>query len=115
MDNNEQNVNAARPGEENSLNLLDIWNMVLDYKWWYVLSVAACLALALLYIYVTPKTYQRVAKVIINEESGSNVMSDLLTMAGGAGSGAGSYSSNANNEAEAFASPDLMEKVVRRC
>ena len=114
MDNNEQNVNAARPGEENSLNLLDIWNMVWDYKWWYVLSVAACLALALLYIYVTPKTYQRVAKVIINEESGSNVMSDLLTMAGGAGSGAGSYSSNANNEAEAFASPDLMEKVVRR-
>ena len=98
--------------EDNSLNLSDIWNMIWDYKWWYLICTAVCLFAAVLYIYVTPKSYVRTAKVIINEDAQANVMSDLLSMTGGGG--AGSYSSNANNEAEAFASPDLMTKVVER-
>ena len=113
MDNNKElNAEPVRTAEENSLNLRDIWNMIWDNKWWYVVSVAVCLFVAMIYIYVTPKTYVRTAKVIINEETGANVMSDLLSMTGG--NGDASYSSNANNEAEAFASPDLMKKVVER-
>ena len=98
--------------EESSFSLTDLWNMIWGYKWFYVISVVVCLCLAALYLYVTPKSYVRVAKLIINEDAQANVMSDLISMTGG--SGAGSYSSNANNEAEAFASPDLMEKVVER-
>ena len=88
--------------DESSFSLSDLWNMIWGYKWFYVISVAVCLCLAALYLYVTPKSYVRVAKLIINEDAQANVMSDLISMTGG--SGAGSYSSNANNEAEAFAS-----------
>ena len=98
--------------EESSFSLTDLWNMIWGYKWFYVISTVVCLCIAALYLYVTPKSYVRVAKLIINEDAQANVMSDLISMTGG--SGAGSYSSNANNEAEAFASPDLMEKVVER-
>ncbi len=101
-----------RPQENSPLTLSDMWNMVWGYKWWYVFSVIVCLLLAALYLYVTPAKYVRIAKIIINEDVQSNVMSDLITMAGASGSD--SFSSNANNEAEAFASPDLMEKVVKR-
>lgn len=107
-----ENLNSVQQNEESSMTLSDIWHLIWDYKWWYVLSVAVCIMIAVFYLYVTPPEYVRVAKVIINEDVQSNVMSDLITMAGGAGSD--SFSSNANNEAEAFASPDLMEKVVRR-
>ena len=107
-----ENLNSVQQNEESSMTLSDIWHLIWDYKWWYVLSVAVCIMIAVFYLYVTPPEYVRVAKVIINEDVQSNVMSDLITMAGGVGSD--SSSSNANNEAEAFASPDLMEKVVRR-
>ena len=107
-----ENLNSVQQNEESSMTLSDIWHLIWDYKWWYVLSVAVCIMIAVFYLYVTPPEYVRVAKVIINEDVQSNVMSDLITMAGGVGSD--SFSSNANNEAEAFASPDLMEKVVRR-
>ena len=109
----ELNGNIQQPvQEENSLNLSDVWHLIWDFRWWYVLSVALCLIAAFLYLYVTQSTFSRTAKIIINEDVQSNVMADLITMAGGPGTD--SYSSNANNEAEAFASPDLMEKVVRR-
>ena len=109
----ELNGNIQQPvHEENSLNLSDVWHLIWDFRWWYVLSVALCLIAAFLYLYVTQSTFSRTAKIIINEDVQSNVMADLITMAGGPGTD--SYSSNANNEAEAFASPDLMEKVVRR-
>ena len=107
-----ENLNSVQQNEESSMPLSDIWHLIWDYKWWYVLSVAVCIMIAVFYLYVTPPEYVRVAKVIINEDVQSNVMSDLITMAGGAGSD--SFSSNANNEAEAFASPDLMEKVVNQ-
>ena len=79
MDNNKDlNAEQVRTAEENSLNLRDIWNMIWDNKWWYVVSVSVCLFVAMIYIYVTPKTYVRTAKVIINEETGETSMPNVF-------------------------------------
>ena len=109
---NEMNREPEFRENEQNLTLGDIWGMFWNYRWWYVLSVVLCLLIAMFYLYITPDKYTRVAKVIVNEDVQTLSMSDIFSMAGGQGSS--SYSSNTNNEAEAFASPDLMEQVVRR-
>ena len=51
--------------EESTISIVDIWHMIWDYKWWYVLCAFVCVCVAALYLYRTPDTYQRTAKVII--------------------------------------------------
>ena len=98
--------------EESTLTLTDIWGMVWGYKWWYVASVIFCLFVVCVYIYRTPDTYQRTAKVIIDESEQSTTMRNLTQLTGGITS----LRANASvaNEMEAFSSPDLMQKVVER-
>ena len=50
------NITPAQQEEEQTIRLADIWVMVWNHKWWYVFSLAACLFLALFYLYRTPKT-----------------------------------------------------------
>jgi hypothetical protein len=94
-----------------TLPIADIWAMIRNNNWWYVVSVMLFLSLAVYYLYRTPNTYSRVEKVIVDEDSQSSMMRDLTAFAGynrmryGRGT-------NVDNEIEAFASPDLMEQVV---
>ena len=112
MTENYTNPNIQNNEEESTLSLMDIWHMVWDYKWWYVVSTFFCLVAVVFYIYRTPDTYQRTAKVIIDESEQSSTMKSLTQMAGGmAGLQA---SSTVANEMEAFSSPDLMQKVVEK-
>ena len=53
--------------EESAIQLADLWVMIWDHKWWYVASAAICLCFGLAYLYRTPDTYLRSAKVIIDE------------------------------------------------
>jgi len=98
--------------EESSITLSDLWNMIWDYKWWYVACTAICLFFVAFYIYRTPDTYVRTAKVIIDESDQDATMRSLGAITGGAMR----MRSNATvvNEMEAFSSPDLMQMVVER-
>lgn len=102
--------------EEGTLRLADIWNLALemiwDYKWWYVASVAVCLCLCVLYIYRTPDTYTRTAKVIIDESDQDATLRSIGALTGGAAGISGNTS--VANEMQALASPDLMQEVVER-
>lgn len=97
--------------DENNFNLSDIWGMIWGYKWWYVLSLAICIVCAAFYLYRTPSTYSRSAKVIIDEDAQDATLRDIANISGFSGQGA---SVNVNNEVEAFSSPDLMTTVVER-
>ena len=98
--------------EESALRLSDLWEMIWGYKWWYVASVVLCLVFVAFYIYRTPDTYVRTAKVIIDESEQDATMRSLGAITGGAMR----MRSNATvaNEMEALASPDLMQMVVER-
>ena len=97
--------------EQSDFNFSDIWGMIWGYKWWYVLSLGICLVFALFYLYKTPATYSRSAKVIINEDAQDATLRDIANISGFAGQGS---SINVNNEVEAFSSPDLLQTVVER-
>ena len=112
VENQYNNHNNFDNQEENSISLNDIWRMIWDYKWWYVASVACCLIVYIFYIYRTPNSYVRTAKVIIDESEQSATMRNLTSLS----VGMGGLRANAQvaNEMEAFRSPDLMQVVVER-
>ncbi len=98
--------------EESALTLSDIWVMIWGYKWWYVACVCFCFLVVCFKIYQTPNTYQRTAKVIIDETEQSSAMRSLTSISGVMPG----LRANATvaNEMEAFASPDLMQQVVEK-
>ena len=102
--------------DEDSLNLADIWNIgmdiIWDHKWWYVASAAICLCFGLAYLYRTPDTYLKSAKVIIDESGQDAALRSIGTLAvGAAGLQTGT---SVANEIQALSSPDLMQSVVER-
>ena len=95
-----------------TLQLADLWALIWDNKWWYVLSVAVCLFIAGFHLYKTPKVFSRSEKVIVDEDSQATAMKELTAFAGYRRSF--TSGNNVENELEAFASPDLMQRVVSR-
>ena len=103
--------NAFQQEAQSDINFSDIWGMIWGYRWWYVLTLAICIVCAAFYLYKTPSTYSRSAKIIINEDAQDATLRDIANISGFAGQGS---SVNVNNEVEAFSSPDLMKTVVER-
>ena len=109
---NNINNNFQQQEEESQLQLIDLWHMIWDHKWWYVVSVALCVFVAAVHLYRTPSTYVRTAKVLIDESSQDAAMRNL-----GVSTANMMRLRSTNpvmNEIEAFTSPDLMETVVNR-
>lgn len=102
--------------DEGTMTLADIWNMgleiVWDHKWWYVGSIAVCLLLCLAYLYRTPDTYLRSAKIIIDESDQDAALRSIGTLASGAMRM--QTGTSVANEMQALSSPDLMQAVVER-
>ena len=73
------------------------------------MSVGFCLGIALVYIYISPKSYKRTALVMIRDDSKK---SDITSTLGD--KFVVSMSSNVKNEVEAFRSPKLIRDVVVR-
>ena len=111
MENTEKQLNNLHE-EEPLLSLADIWGLIWGHKWWYVASLAFFLCVGVFYLYVTPKVYSRVAKVLIDESNQDATMRNLVVASAGM-MRLRSFNS-VENEIETFASPDLMQVVVER-
>ena len=102
--------------EDSTLNLKDIWNlgleMIWDNKWWYAGSVILCLCICGVYLYRTPDTYIRSAKVIIDESEQDAALRSIGSLA--AGAVRMQAGTSVANEMQALSSPDLMKSVVER-
>lgn len=109
-----RNILVEGKEQERGLQLADLWAMVWYNRGWYILSVALCLLVAAFYIYRTPKTYLREAKVIMDDTAENSTMRDLAAFSNNITRFRGSGGTNVYNEMEAFGSPDLMEKVIKR-
>lgn len=99
--------------ERGIIQIEDLINLVLNHKIWYILSVLLCLLLAVFYIYRTPKTFSRSAKLIVDESAESSTMRDLTSFANNIARYR-TNGSNVFNEVEAFNTPDLLAMVVKR-
>jgi uncharacterized protein involved in exopolysaccharide biosynthesis len=111
----DENINKSSigaNGDESNLQFADIWALIWNNIIWYALCIGFCLVVACFYIYRTPKTYSRQAKVIIEEDENSSLR-DLSSFVGTA-TRYRSSGTNVYNEIEYFTSPDLMQRVVER-
>ena len=109
---NNINNNFQQQEDEPQIQLIDLWHMIWDHKWWYVISVALCVFVVAVYLYRTPSTYVRSAKVLIDESSQDAAMRNLGVST--ANMMRLRSTNTVMNEIEAFTSPDLMEAVVSR-
>ena len=112
IENNNTTNNTFLQEDESSIQLIDLWHMIWDHKWWYVGSVIVCLFFAGFYLYRTPATYTRSAKVIIDESDQDATMRNL-GVASANMMRLRSFNS-VENEMVALSSPDLMQVVVER-
>ena len=85
-------------------------------KHWFILSVAACILLAVAYLVVTPPKYTKKAQILVRDEGG---MGGLMGQLGGLAEigglvGMNFGGSNVYNELYAFQSPWLLLNVVNQ-
>ncbi|MCX2574010.1 GumC family protein [Pedobacter sandarakinus] len=109
--NNLSERNIELNSDEESINLKEIINKLVD-KWpWFVSSVLLCLLTAFLYGRYTPPTYQINAKILVNDDEKGSALggkSALMDLGGLLGS-----KNSVDNEAEILKTRFLMEQVVR--
>lgn len=110
-ENNNSTNNSFLQEEQSSIQLIDIWYMVWDHKWWYVACTCLCLLIAGFQLYRTPDVYTSSAKVIIDESEQDATMRNMGVISSGM---MRRSFSTVVNEMEAFKSPDLMQTVVER-
>ena len=109
MDNNINNT-QNQPQEE-SVQLMDLLYKCLSKWYWFVISAALCLALAVFYVLKTPPVYTRSAEIQIKTNSrGQSISTDAEI------SQLGLFNTNTNvyNEIKAFGAKSLMQEVVKR-
>ncbi|MET0572287.1 MAG: polysaccharide biosynthesis tyrosine autokinase, partial [Pedobacter agri] len=113
MNNTSNNNTYKGVGEEDIINLKDIFSKLSD-KWvWFVISIVACLTAAFIYAKYTPPSYQIKAKILVNDDEkggGLGKQAGALMDLGGLMGGKNSV----DNEVEILRTRFLMEQVVRQ-
>jgi len=94
----------------NSLKPMDVLVIVLSHWYWFVISIALCLAIAEYSIRKTRPLYTRSAAILIKQDgkNGSMDEASIETL------GLKSFSADVNNEIFAIKSPIVMEDVIKR-
>lgn len=104
--------NRSRQNNENIIPIQDLLFHCLSKWYWFVLSLAVTLTIAVLYIKCTPPVYTRSTEILIKEEgkgkvagAGNDVFKDF---------GSAQATASTLNEVKALRSPGIMREVVRR-
>ena len=107
----ENNYTSATSSDD-SIGLRELFSRCLYGWYWFILSVAVCLVLGVLYILRTPKSYETSAEVQVKTSTKSssftNDVADFNSM------GIFGVQSSATTEVRAFQSPDVVNEAVRR-
>jgi capsular exopolysaccharide synthesis family protein len=106
----QENVNTTEQ-TDNTVQIKTLFFQCLAKWYWFVISVAIVLFLAVFYLLRTTPVYTRSAKVLIKSDSKGNSTGDI-----GEFSDLGLFRSgvNINNELKTMQSIDIMTEVVRR-
>lgn len=105
--------NPTRPKQaEDFIRIQDLFYLCLGKWYWFVISLAVTIGVAVIYLLTTPPVYTRSASLLIKEDSKGNSISD----AAGVLSDIDLFqtSTNVNNEMQSLQSPAVMLDVVKR-
>ncbi|TCD02012.1 polysaccharide biosynthesis tyrosine autokinase [Pedobacter frigidisoli] len=99
--------------EEDSINLKEIFNKLIDKWLFFALSLFICLLISFVYIRYTPPTYQIKAKLLVNDDEKGGGLGKQAGALMDLGSLMGAKNS-VDNEVEILRTRFLMEQVVRQ-
>ena len=109
-----QNTPTTKPRQQGDdfLRIQDLFYLCLGKWYWFVISLAVTIGVAVIYLLTTPPVYTRSASLLIKEDSKGNSLSD----AGGVMGDFDLFQSNTNvnNEMQSLQSPSVMLDVVKR-
>ena len=107
-----ENQTNTVSSQEETINIKDLIFLYFS-KWkWFVLSLAVCLGVAVLYLLKSPSVYTRSATLLIEDnDKGTSISTADL---GFSDMGLFQSNTNVNNEIIAMSSPALMQNVVQR-
>lgn len=94
--------------DEPELTLTDLYRQMRVHWKWYVVSIVACLALAMLYLLSATPRYTRTTEILLKDDSSQSVAADLSML------GVNPVPSEILNEMFIMTSPEIMEQVVSR-
>lgn len=96
----------------NSINFRNLFYLCVSKWYWFVISLAIVIGLAVIYLLTTPPIYTRSASLLIKEDGKGNSISDAAGVLGDIDI----FQSNANvnNEIQSLQSPAVMYDVVKR-
>ena len=104
---------ATKPKQaDDFLRVQDLFYLCLGKWYWFVISLAVTLGIALFYLLTTPPVYTRSASLLIKEDSKGGSMSDAAGVMGDFD--LFQTSTNVNNEMQSLQSPSVMLDVVKR-
>ena len=107
-----ENNYTSATSSDGTIGLRELFSRCLYGWYWFILSVAVCLVLGVLYILRTPKSYETSAEVQVKTSTKSssftNDVADFNSM------GIFGVKSSATTEVRAFQSPDVVNEAVRR-
>lgn len=104
-----QNPEAGNDGADDEVDIGQLLTLMYSGKWWIACFVGAALALGVLYVVVTPNTYQADALLKIQ----SNQQSPLGSLSGDAAELFGGQQSPAQSEIPIITSREVLGKTVR--
>ncbi len=106
--------NQNNNNQEEFLTIRDLWEIFINNVWLFVVSVAACVAVAVAYLVTTPPVYERSTSVLIKDEKSGNSSITSQTMEGFEDLGLFNANLNVNNELKVIQTIPNIEEVVRR-
>lgn len=105
--------NPTKPKQtDDFIRIQDLFYLCVSKWYWFVISLAVTISVAVIYLLTTPPVYTRSASLLIKEDSKGNSISDAAGVLGDID--LFQTSTNVNNEMQSLQSPAVMLDVVKR-
>ena len=105
--------NISRPKQaDDFIRIQDLFYLCLNKWYWFVISLAVTVGVAVVYLLTTPPVYTRSASLLIKEDSKGNSLGDAAGLMGDFD--LFQTNTNVNNEIQSLQSPAVMLDVVKR-
>ena len=105
--------NPTKPKQtDDFIRIQDLFYLCVSKWYWFVISLAVTISVAVIYLLTTPPVYTRSASLLIKEDSKGNSISDAAGVLGDID--LFQTSTNVNNEMQSLQSPAAMLDVVKR-
>lgn len=105
-------IEELQKRNSNNINIKDFVYLCVSKWYWFAVSLAIVIGVAVIYLLVTPPIYTRSASLLIKEDAKGNSMSNAVGVI--QDFDLFRTSTNVNNEIQSLLSPSVMYDVVKR-